>query len=158
ALARLGQTRFRHGFMINHVAVSPDGKIVSSSGGGRGACLWDAGTGRLLQHLNTRRVPTAYSSAFSPGGQRVGLAQAPGVHVFDVATGKLVRELKGHTNGVLGVAWSDDGRWVAAGSHDTTVRLWDADTGKELHVLNGHTALPRHVAFSRGGKLLASAG
>lgn len=158
ALARLGQTRWRHGFLVNHVTVSADGKTVSSTGGGRGVCLWDAATGKLLHHCNNRRFPTAYTSAFSPDGKRVVAAESPFVCVYDTATGKLIHELKGHTNGVLGVAWSDNGKWLASGSHDLTVRLWDADSSKELFVLTGHTALPRQVAFSRGSKLLASAG
>src|SRR5262245_20050959 len=157
AVARLGQTKFVGGFMINHVCYSPDGKILASGGNGRGLCLWEATTGKLLHHCTTRTFPSTYTAAFSPDGRRVVTAEGTPVVVWDVATGKKLHELKGHTNGVLTVAWADNGKWIASGSHDATVRVWDADTGKQLHSLTGHDKLPRQIAFSPGSKLLASA-
>jgi RNA polymerase sigma factor (sigma-70 family) len=158
AVARLGETRFRHGFMINHLRFSPDGKVLASCGNGRGLCLWEAGTGKLLHHFTKERSPATYSCAFSPDGRRVVTADVRPVPVWDVATGKVVLELAGHTNGVLTVAWSDDGKWIASASHDATVRVWDAATGKQLHVLEGHKSLPRQIAFAPKSRLLASVG
>ena len=56
-----------------------------------------------------------------------------------------------------GVAFSADGRTIASGSRDTTVRLWDADTGNHLRTLIGHSASVTSVAFSPVGDTLASA-
>jgi WD40 repeat protein len=55
------------------------------------------------------------------------------------------------------VAVSPDGRWIAGGVGDRTVRLWDAATGRVLDVLRGHTDFVLDVAFSADGKRLASA-
>jgi WD40 repeat protein len=66
------------------------------------------------------------------------------------------REFKGHTGTVASVAISPDGKLLATGSYDNTVKLWDFATGKELHTLKGHTNQVYTVAFSPDGNLLAS--
>jgi len=55
------------------------------------------------------------------------------------------------------VTVSPDGRWLAGGITDRTVRLWSADTGEVLDILRGHTDMVLDVAFSPDGAELASA-
>jgi hypothetical protein len=57
-----------------------------------------------------------------------------------------------------GVAFSPDGRWLAAGSDDGTVRVWHADSGRDAFNFPGHAAQVRGVAFDRAGRWLASCG
>ena len=52
--------------------------------------------------------------------------------------------------------FSPDGRTVASGSRDKTVRLLDAVTGEHLHTLTGHTGWVEGLAFSPDGSVLAS--
>jgi len=54
------------------------------------------------------------------------------------------------------VAYSPDGKSLASGSSDNTVRLWDVATGNELRRLEGHADWVWSVAFSPDGKSLAS--
>ncbi len=65
--------------------------------------------------------------------------------------------LKGHRAGVTSVAWSKDGRTLASGAQDNTVKLWDLTGGQAVRTLKGHTQLVRGVAFSSDGQTLASA-
>ena len=57
---------------------------------------------------------------------------------------------------VESVAFSPDGRFLASGSQDQTVRLWEVPTGQSLKTLSGHTNKVWSVVFSPDGRLLAS--
>ncbi|MEG4404124.1 nSTAND1 domain-containing NTPase [Microcoleus sp. MON2_D5] len=64
--------------------------------------------------------------------------------------------LGGHANSVNAVSFSPNGKLLATGSFDNTVKLWDTSTGKEIKTLTGHTNSVNAVSFSPNGKLLAT--
>jgi WD40 repeat protein len=86
--------------------------------------------------------------------------------LWDVASGKQLHCLKGHTANVNSVAFSRDGRRAQSGSGETssggpadnTVRLWDLDAGRELRCFKGHTMPVYSVAFARDGRRALSGG
>jgi len=63
---------------------------------------------------------------------------------------------RGHTNSVNSMAFSPDGKILASGSDDQTIRLWKVSSGQCLTILQGHTSVVDSVAFSPDGKILAS--
>ena len=97
-------------------------------------------------------MPPIPAQSQDPGpSDTTAAAQVP--RLAHILTG---RALTGHTNWVCGVAFSPDGRLLAGGSDDETVRLWDPATAKHRRTLTGHTNWVRGVAFSPDGRLLAS--
>ena len=56
----------------------------------------------------------------------------------------------------MSVAFSPDGRRIASGGMDHTVKLWDTASGQEVLTLKGHTGFVTSVIFSPDGSRLAS--
>ena len=75
----------------------------------------------------------------------------------NVAARDTATTLSGHTAKIMSVVFSPDGKSLASGSEDKTIKLWDVATGKNLATLSGHGQRVVSVAFSPDGKTLASA-
>ncbi|MEH2346904.1 MAG: ribosome assembly protein 4, partial [Nostoc sp.] len=67
-----------------------------------------------------------------------------------------VNTLEGHSSSVYSVVFSPDGKTLASGSLDSTIKLWDVSTGKAIKTLTGHSSTVNSVVFSPDGKTLAS--
>jgi len=62
----------------------------------------------------------------------------------------------GHIAGVKGIGYNPDGKQLASGSNDKTIKLWDTVEQKLLGMLFGHTLYVSSVAYSPNGKQLIS--
>lgn len=118
--------------------------------------IWDVSTGVERAHLSGD-FGAVFDVAFSRDGRQIvtagrvlNSADRGAVRIWSAETLQPVKTLLGHTNWVLGVAVSPDGRLIASGSFDRTVRIWDASTGNKVIVLE-HPSIPDRLSFSRDG-------
>ena len=139
---------------VTTLAFAPDGKTLAS-GSMAEVIVWDAPSGRqvrTLKHDNWLR-----SVAFSPDGRTLASGSiGGGLKLWDVASGRELRSLTGHTNHVNSATFSPDGTLLASASDDVTIKLWEVTSGRELRTLKGHSDRVQSVAFSPDGALLAS--
>ncbi|HKB40175.1 MAG TPA: PQQ-binding-like beta-propeller repeat protein, partial [Gemmataceae bacterium] len=155
------------GSNVYGLAFSPDGKLLAL-GISRDVKVLDAATGKEL--LWIKNGPNfLFRMAFSPDSKRLAVAAGlsgdkPGdIHIWDPNTGKEVMTLGGHTEAVLAVAYSADGKYLVSSSGGTTgtkqgeVRLWNAATGRPVRTFGGHTANIYAVSISPDGRRIASA-
>jgi len=159
-----------HSSLVTSVAFSPDGSTALSGSFDKTVRLWDVATGREIRTFIGHSAWVA-SVAFSPDG-RTALSGSADEHalmrgqqngdntvrLWDVASGRELRTLTGHSGYVTSVAFSPDGRTVLSGSWDSTVRLWDVASGRELRTFKGHSGWVNSVAFSPIGRTALSSG
>jgi WD40 repeat protein len=88
----------------------------------------------------------------------VAVALGNSTHLYDLGSGKEVRQFDGHTASVLGVAFAPDGKTLLSGGNDSAVCWWDVETGRQLHVFRGQRDGARAVAFSPDGRRVLTAG
>ncbi len=165
AVARLGTVRFRHGGTVRGLAFFPDRKLLASAGQDNAVRLWDLATGKEVRCL----VPVSglgsdhtwvNTLAVSPDGKRVaaGTGNGPTVLVvWEAATGRELLRLSEKQRGIVGLAFTPDGRQLIASDVLGALVLWDAETGQKVRDFKGHEGWIEAIAVSPNGKLLASA-
>ena len=133
--------------MTRFVRYSVDGKHLASSSGTGGLKLWDTATGALT------RIFPARLADFSPDGSRIacvssGYKAIAKVDIYNLTDGSLVRSLTGEkatdVSWLLWVAFSPDGRLLAAADWDGTVIVWNVATGERKHAFTEQAGV--HVA------------
>jgi WD40 repeat protein/predicted Ser/Thr protein kinase len=162
----VGSPYARHTGETVAAAYSPDGKWIASGGTDRTIRVWKAEDHEDVAALHGH-TGTVSGIAFAPDGLRMAsVSQAQGfglggddtVRLWEAdPAGASLPVLRGHKRYVYPVAYSPDGRTLASGSWDGTVRLWDARTGEPGAVLR-HPDTVLAMAFGPDGSWLVTGG
>lgn len=98
--------------------------------------------------------------AFHPNGSPIALGRYQIVELLDAKTAKPVAPISGFFNQVRALAFSTDGRLLAAAGGNPSqfgeIKIWNVTERKELHTMRGHRDNIFSIAFSPDNKLLAT--
>jgi WD40 repeat protein len=137
---------------VIRVAILPDGK-QAVAGDFNQLTLWDLDTGKLVRRFGTG---AAWGLALSRDGKRVLAGSSDNsVRLYEIATGRELAVLRGHTNQVWAAGLSPDGKTAITGAYDRTLRVWDVGTGRQLRLFEKVVDVPRCLAWSPDGAHVA---
>ncbi len=153
---------------LTEISLSPNGKVLALSSDDGSAILLNALSGDPIRKLEgllrkadkggldydptsrwdfyiRKYVSVRNDFSISPDGQFLLKGKSgTTARLWNIQSGKLVQEFRGHDKAVLCNAFTHDGKKVVTGGADGTVRLWDVETGSEIRRFRGH----RDVVFS----------
>lgn len=149
-----------HKGAVRAVAWSPCGQWIASGSVDGTLSLWRAADGELLCTFEGH-TDEVTGVVFGPDSTRVASCSWDGsVRIWSVLDRSLrcslTNDRKHSVTKLWCVAWSADGRLLAAGARDKTLRLWDAADGFRLRHLEGHTNDVSSVAFDPKSTCIAS--
>lgn len=78
------------------------------------------------------------------------------MRLWNLQTDTFECELVGHQELIWAIAWSPNGRWLASGSNDGTIKLWNLETNECKFTLHEHESRVWYISWSPSGEMLAS--
>jgi WD40 repeat protein len=150
---------------IEALAFSPDGKTLAAAwSNSHAVSLWDVTTGKRKLTFDGANGPII-GLAISPDGSLLASSarekncrRRNAVHLWDAASAKEVGTAGTDLGFASPPAFSADGKLLAAGNEDGTIRIWEAATRREVRRLTGHAGMVEFVGFAPDGKVLVSFG
>ena len=143
--------------LIQNIAFSKDGSLLSGGGFMGVVKLWDMKTHQLVKKFRGH-VGGVYATAFSPNGKEiVSCGMDRSFRVWDIKTGKERLKIEdAHQVLVSDIKFSPNGELIATAGWDKKVKIWNAQTGEIKFVLEAHTNMITTLDFSADGKYIAT--
>jgi WD40 repeat protein len=158
------------------VVYSPDGERLASWGDKHPIRIWDAHSGKEVCRIGGRNLYPRLLRLFSSDGRYLAAVGPENtLYLYDARSGEQFRRFPGPrrqtfrnrpsiwsdrdwSSNLCDVAFSADGKMLAAEQKDGSIRLWEVATGEERGRFAGHESGIRALAFLKGDRLLVSGG
>ena len=179
ALERMGTLRWRHAADISFVAILPDGKSVLTAGEDHTLRLWDRESGKEIRRFtkpkgsgSAQPIDPKFGGmmvwgpgmmgnrsivALSPDGKTLAAVEGTAIQLWEVSSGKALREIAAPQNMVGALSFTSDSKTLAGRSGDAVIYLWDPETGKEagkVKVVANEQPGPGGVVVRLGGFMM----
>jgi WD40 repeat protein len=160
-------TPLRNDAALKHYLLSPGGQvIVTVDVDGQRVKSWDAASLRQMSVFQREAKHQAgadgegevWPMALSADGKLFAFSDSDEVKLWETSSTRGPILLGKHEESVSALAFSPDGKLIAAGDGGGVVKVWDAAARRELSTFKGHKTSVTIIAFSPDGKTLASGG
>ena len=154
--------RRKHTFKTNskylhRISFSPNGETLASASRNGIIHQWDINTGK---HKNTI---VGHGGGFASKNivfskDKITAATTYGsnnIILYDLNTQEVQTILTGHKKQVYSLSFSPDGKTLASGGLDKTIRIWTVDTGEHKKTLRGHSDQVSHIMFKDDETLIS---
>ncbi len=150
---------------IEAVVVTPDNKRAISIDQNCELREWDLFTGKVINKIyeksgfkeilaitpEGRHIISSFSNPNMASTDHIGASNDCALKIWSLENLKTLTTLKGHTDSVMAIAMTPDGRYAVTGSLDNTIIVWNLMTGELYRTLVGHNAPVFSVAVSPDG-------
>ena len=142
---------------VTCVAYSHDGKRIASGTTNANFILWDAATGEPERTFTKTEGQSGKveSTVFSIDDTLVVTGLWGGIVTYNVANGQRTGGVQGRSTSITSLAFSPNGKLLAAGGMDRTIRIYDGANGQLLHTITGIDRPVLCVAFSPNSQQIA---
>lgn len=149
---------------VNAIHFSPDGRNLVAATGTSGlfgvALLYDLDSGEVIRRFGEEsHRDILFDAEFSPDGELLATAGYDRIiRLWEVSSGKYLRNFPSHNGAVYDLAFSPDGKVLASASGDFTGKIWKVETGERLDTLNQPQAEQFRIDFTPDGRFIIAVG
>jgi WD40 repeat protein len=141
----------------SQAAFLPDGKSLLTLDMSGQATLWDTASGKKIRELDGTLVTSEKRIlGFSSDGKTIAAVDGPFIALWNAQDGKRLNRANAHEAAITCIAYTPDGKLLASGSLDKTVRLWNVASAEHIRLIATHGEAVTSLAFSADGTKLAS--